>query len=98
MACTLAYRGIESIFKEINVLNQCMHTQSRNVFGIEGVRKSPNECYLLQIVCRAHALSMHTMHTPTRAASGGNCMIMSIYSYYMPDLLIAFMYIVLTYS
>ena len=34
-----------------------------------------HEC---QIVCRAHALSMHTMHTPTRVACGGNCMIMSI--------------------
>ena len=77
MACTLAYRSIESISKEINVQKQCMHAQtpqSRNVFGIEGARKSPNECYLLQIVivCRAHALSMHTMHTPTRAACGGN--------------------------
>ena len=61
---------------------------------LRGARKSPNECYLLQIVivCRAHALSMHAMHTPTRAASGSNCMIMSIYGY-MLDLLIAFMYI-----
>ena len=80
MVCTLAYRGIESISKEINVLNQCM-PEYRNVFGIEDPRKSPNKCYLLQIACRAHALSMPTMHTPTRAASGGNHMIMSIILY-----------------
>ena len=41
---------------------------------LRGARKSPNE---LQIVCRAHALSMHTMDTATRVASVGNYTIMS---------------------